>query len=111
MEEFLYYFLDRTFTFEESWNNLTQNQVFDKVTTAVYNQGMDWYQDLKAIDWEATAGFILDNTTNNGENETTTDPVPTDAVSSSEDETTSDTTAAVADSTSEETTTDTSGAV
>jgi hypothetical protein len=23
LEEFLYYFLDRTFTFEESWDNLT----------------------------------------------------------------------------------------
>ena len=46
---------------------------------------MDWYQDLMAIDWEATADFILDNTTIIGENETptspdvtTTDPVSTE---------------------------------
>jgi len=98
---------------------------------------MDWYQDLMAIDWEATADFILDNTTIIGENETptspdvtttdpvstetaepatgseitTTDPVPTDALTSSETETTSDSTAAEVDSTSEETTTGAPGAI
>ena len=98
---------------------------------------MDWYQDLMAIDWEATADFILDKTIIIGENETptspdvtttdpvsietaepatgseitTTDAVPTDAVTSSETETTSVSTAAEADSTSEETTTGTPGAI